>query len=238
MADEGLKIREGKIELIAEHAGKEIIFVYPASGPGTYADVRSKISEGKLKMPTMSETASLVYSAWQNSEEKYSKEIINLLKSKWLWANNGILWAKKGVYVQDNPPVKDGNIIMDEKRLEKKLSNCQYGIMKSCDESIRFTEYGFDLESQNAYNLAKNRFVIALAGTEGAEKLAKTAEKYPSKPYVFGFNRPDENKIRVAALGSYWGDGRLFVFGVFHDYGWLGFASGVSKTGEASPRKK
>jgi len=237
MANEGLKIREGRIDLIAEHAGREINFVYPASGPGTYADVRSKISEGKLKMPAMSETASLVYAAWQNPDEKYSKEIINLLKNKWLLANNGILLAKKGVYVQDNPPVKDGKIVMDEKALEKKLSNCQYGIMKSCDESIRFTEYGFDLESQKASDLAKNRFVIVLAGTEGAEKLAKTAEKYPSKPYVFGSNRPDENNIRVAALVSDYNGSGLVVYGYYFD-DWSGFAFGVSKTGEASLRKK
>ena len=156
----------------------------------------------------MAETAFLVYSAWQNQDNKYSKDIIGKLKSNWFWTNNALLYVpKNGVYVVDSPKIVDGKVSLNEEDLSKRL--------KGGDSKVRFAKFGYQLEGQTSLQLAKNSFVKALAGDEGAEKLAEISEKYSRKPYVFGFNNVNEPLTRFAGLGSNWGlvDSRLSVDG-------------------------
>ena len=218
---EGLKVKEGRIELSAQHLDGEVTFIYPFAGPNTFAKVGEQINSQNLIRPTMAQTASLVYSAWQNPEEKYSAEIIKVLKSRWLWAFNGLLYTSKGVYIQDLPKTENGRVSLSLSELEKKL--------KQGDPSVRFVPNGYKTGEQSSSDLAKNPFVIDLAGKEGAEKLAEVSDKYKNKPYVYALTNVKGQESRVAALGGSWGFGGLDVVGGFGDFG-SGHALGVSRS--------
>ncbi|MBI2671085.1 hypothetical protein HYX18_03870, partial [Candidatus Woesearchaeota archaeon] len=98
-----MRVKEGRTELTTDHDGRDLTFVVPSYGPNTYAGVRDLIEKDGLKTPTMAETASLVCTAF-NSDDKYSNEIKQLMKDRWLWAFTGTLYVpNKGAYIQDNP---------------------------------------------------------------------------------------------------------------------------------------
>ena len=223
MVEKGLNIREGRTYLDANSNKGKISFVSPAFGPSTYAKVGQEITDAGLERPTMEQTASLAYDAWQNPDEKYSKDIIGKMRTNWLWGFNGLLYVpKEGVYIQDRPEVQNGRVVMDQTDLVKK--------MESGDESVRFVHFGFKRESQSSLELSKNPFIQALAGEEGADKLAQVSENYKIKPFVWALYNVDNPTIRVASLGSNrdldgdrlrvrgydWGDDNDgYAFGVF-----------------------
>ena len=221
MTEKGLNIREGRTYLDT-HSSKGIVsFVAPAFGHSAYAKVGQEITEAGLVQPTMKQTASLIYDAWQNPAEKYSKDIIGKLRTNWLWGFNGLLYVpKEGVYIQDRPEVQNGRVVMNQEDLVKK--------MESNDESVRFVPFGFKRESQSSLELAKNPFVQALAGEEGADKLAQVSENYKIKPFVWALENINSPQIRVASLDSvrYFVGDRLDVYG--NDWGGSnGYAFGV-----------
>lgn len=224
----GLEVREENgIKLIVSHLDKELIFNCPAKGPDTYANVQKQITQDKLTPPTAAEIASLVHAAWQNPDEKYSKKIIELLRTNYLWCFTGNLYVpNKGVYVQDNPKVKDGKVSMNREDLEKRL--------ESNDSSVRFVPFGFKIGEQSALKLVKNPWIIALVGEEGAEKLAEVSDKYKYKPYVWSFENVGKETAKVSELGSGWGwyCGRLRVGGFYFDDYRYGYAFGVSGDAE------
>lgn len=111
-------------------------------------------------------------------------------------------------------------------------------MLKEENPRVRFVPFGYKIESQTALELEKNSFVRALAGKEGAEKLAEVADKYKRNPYVFSFNNIDKEVQRVAALLSDWGlVGGLGVVGGRIDVGSRGCAFGVQKTATKPVRK-
>lgn len=212
----GLRVREGRTELEADHLGRTITFLHPAYGPDDYFSVQRGIEKAGLRVPTMAETISLAYSAWQNPNEKYSKEIIQLLKNGWFWGFTGNLYVpNKGVYIQDNPEVKSGIVIMNEQDLVKKL--------ESGDDSVRFVPFGFQNGEISLRELEKNPYVQALVGEEGAEKLGEVTDKYRKKLYLYSFKNVNEPIARVPALSSDWNDLRLNVSGYSGD----GYAFGL-----------
>ena len=230
---EGIKVREGRTYLDVLHLDGEITFVYPAKGPTTYVRVAGELEQDNLSKPTASQNASLIHSAWQNPKEKYSKEVIDVLRSSWLWCYNGIFYvAKEGAYIQDNPEIRNGRVFMDKSALIKKL--------EANDQSVRFVPFGYKIGEQSAKDLEKNPFVVALAGEEGAEKLAEVSGNYKLKPYLSSFDSFDNDEIRVASLcgNGLWVGLRLVVVGYVFDVGWYWRAFGVfNGTGEASSQK-
>lgn len=187
----GLQVREEKY-LDVNHEGKTITFVLPSLVEGSFADVGRLIDRRNLTRPTFSQIVSLVYAAHQNlnSPNEYSKEIIDCLKRNFMWGFTGVLGGKDGFYMQDLPNIGNithhyygeihtdyDSILMDESELVKKL--------ESGDPGVRFVQYnGFRRGQQSGKKLAKNKFIIALASEEGAEKLAEIAGIYPRKPYL------------------------------------------------------
>ncbi len=228
------RVREGRIELITEHEGNDLTFIYPVHGPNTYANVQSSIESAGLATPTMAETASLVHSAF-NSDDKYRKEIKQLMKDRWLWAFTGTLYVpNKGAYVQDYPEIRKGIPLMDESDLVKKL--------EANDPNVRFVPFGFAINEMSAIQLAQNPYLIAIAGKEGAQKIAEVADKHRNKPFLYSFKSVDQPLIRVSALVSYWDfvGSRLWVNGISRGDGGNCYAFGVRKddTGEASRAQK
>ena len=220
--------REGKrTRLTVNHQGKDLVFLYPSYGPDTYANVALQIEQNGLARPTMAETASLVHTAF-NSEDRYSNEIKNIISRRRLWAFTGRLYIpNKGAYVQDNPEIRDGMPFMDESELVKKL--------ESNDPTVRFVHFGFKTGEMKPSELAENDYIKAIAGEEGAEKLAEVAGKFNFNPHLFGYESMDKPITRISALGSPWGFGeRLGVYGNDHCFSRDGHAFGVSKTSKAA----
>jgi len=221
MTAQKLKVKEGRTELTVEHDKKDLTFIHPYLGPNTYANVQNSIKEAKLEAPTMAQTASLVHAAF-NSDDKYSNEIKEKLKTNFLWGFTGILYVpQEGAYIQDTPEIKNGMPYINKSKLVKKL--------EQNDSSVRFVQFGFKTESMKPSELAKNKFIQALATEEGAEKLAEIADKFDKDPYLWSFKSVDTLTTRVSALGSNWGSGRgLDVDGDVHGYRG-GFAFGYAQ---------
>src|SRR3989344_1257429 len=116
-SNKGLEVKVGYIELIAPHNGKKLTFIHPAKGPDTYFNVGEQIREDDLREPTFSENISLVHASWQNPDNQYSKQVINLLRTNLFLGFTGILYApKKGAYIQDHPKVAGNIIVLMDKR--------------------------------------------------------------------------------------------------------------------------
>lgn len=214
------------------HEGKEISFQYPAF-IGYYENVANAIDKDNLRRPNSSETASLVYDAWKNPKEKYSAEIISILKDNWLWEYTGNLYLPKakgdfqnGVLIQDNPLIVDGKLVMDKNDLIKKLEDAEefrignHPIFISKDRSVRFTPFGYKIDKMKFRELAENPYIVAQRlgrkenETEHSEALAKIASKYKNKPYLNSFNSVDREEARMSVLKRNWDDdGMLIVDG-------------------------
>jgi len=184
MKNKGIRVKKtgSEIELIALHEGRDLSFLVPQScafsshvctltqGKNFFETQKFLRKEG-LTCPTLAEVASIIYAAHQNPENKYSQAVINLIEDEFIWVNNGILAVpKKGVYVIDHPESR-WSAHFEESGLVKRL--------KAGDKSIRFTPFGYESFEIPAKDLSKNKLLIALAGKEGAEKLAEVASKYP-----------------------------------------------------------
>src|SRR3989344_1735877 len=103
------------------------------------------------------------------------------------------------------------------------------------DEGVIYVPFGFKTGEMTPLELAKNAYVKALAGAEGAEKLAEVADKYKKNPYLWSFESVERPLTRVSALVSGWVlDYRLCVGGGSDGDYRDGYAFGVSKAGEAS----
>jgi len=221
-----MKVKEGKTSLTISHEGGELTFQYPAFS-GTYGSVAEQIDKEGLKRPNSPETASLVYDAFQNKDGKYESEIIKILKENWFWEFTGNLYLPKsneeinnGVILEHNPKIENGKLIMDKNSLIKRL--------KENDALVKFVPFGYKIEKQSSLELSKNPYIVARYGEEGADKIAKVADKYSNKPYVWSFNSVNEEKVRMSALGRIWSfDVRLDVYGYFWDDDDGGDAFGV-----------
>jgi len=171
---QGLRVEEQRTKLFAPHNGGELTFLHPPYGPDTYANVGLAIVQDNLRRPSMGETASLVHAAF-NSDNKYSTEIKDIMRQAWLWGFTGTLYTPDGAFIQDDPEIRDGMPFMDRGSLEQKL--------KEGDPTVRFVPFGYKVGEISPLELAKNPYVVGLAGEEGAEQLARVADKYSGKPY-------------------------------------------------------
>jgi len=201
----GLTVKEGRTELTAPNG---TTFISPYVDRETYAQVMQEIGVAGLRRPTFKDTIVLAHAAWQEPEEKYSKQIIDLMRSDWLVADTGILYISEGAYIQDHPEMdKNGWPALTKEDLASKL--------EANDPNVRFTGYNYQNGEMSAEDLAENKFVQALVGDEEISKLvAEIANKYSDKPCLWAFTEAKEPITRVASLYSgrvgYWlcvGDG-------------------------------
>lgn len=210
---QGLRVREqgekGTKLLFVPHSGGELTFLHPPYGPNSYAKVGLAIVQHDLKRPTMAETASLVHAAF-NSDDRYSTEIKDIMWQAWMWAFTGTLYVpKEGAFIQDDPEIRDGMPFMNLDDLVRKLN--------AHDPSVRHVPFGYKVGEMKPLELAKNPYVIGLAGAEGAEQLARVADKHSNKPYLSSLESVDGNATRVSALYSRNLGRRLYVLGYIRD---------------------
>lgn len=182
-------------------------------GPSNFAGLRSSDYSPGFRMPTMPELVPLVYASLENQDYKTAKIVVKTLKESWLTGNTGILYVPNGMFVQDNPELKEGRVFMDGKALEQRLgSHEEKGVVFSADKNVRFVPYGFKREKQTSLELSTNSGVIALVGgEENAEKLARASEHYKSNPWFYALQDVKKPETRVAGLDSGSLGGRLGV---------------------------
>lgn len=175
---------EGRRKLIVPPKKRTLEFVYPSYGPGSYFDVEKAIKRDGCKTPSMAEIASLLNA---------TSPCMDITSDKILWAFTGNLYvSNEGVYIQDNPQVANGKLLMDRKSLVEKL--------ESGDKSVRFVPTGFRTGNHTPRQLEESSYIIALAGEEGAEKLAEVASRYRFGLYLHAFAYVREERVEVSAL--------------------------------------
>lgn len=158
-------------------------FYFPPIGPGHYADIGAQIEREGYAKPTMANVASLVHDAFYRQGEQFDEFRKLLSKGRILWVFTGTLYLPaKGVYIQDDPKIVNGTVSMQESELVKKL--------RQGDPSVRFyrptSRYDLGMGWMKAQDLAKSRYLIALAGKDGAEQLAEVVSKHKLGNYKFG----------------------------------------------------
>ena len=175
-------------------------------GPDIYVDLNRKIEQDRLRKLNMAETVSLTYQMLNSNDVHKNEEIEEIMRTHRLLAFTMAMYVpKKGVYLQDLSEFRGDTLSMNESELIRKL--------ESGDPSVRFTPFGFKVGSQSSVELARNPFIIDLAGEEGAEKLGEMSGKYGIEPYLWSFESVNEPLIRVSALSSGFGfDFKLFIY--------------------------
>lgn len=189
----------------------KLIFNYQEIGPMNFNGLRNAYyGLGGFRMSTMPELVQLVYVSFENEEYEKAQNVIKTLKNewyKWVAGNTGILYTQEGIYVQDNPKIKKGKVLMKQKKLEKKLGKHEERrVVFSDDKTIRFTPYNYKTGDQSSLELSKNTGIIALVGgEEKAEKIAKVSEHYKIESLfsaLCGSYKANFPQARVAILHS------------------------------------
>jgi hypothetical protein len=210
-------------------------------GPFGFHGLRKINYYGKgFRMPTMPELVPLIYASLEYKNYDTAKNVVKTLKKDQIAGNTGILYIPKGMFVQDNPELKDGRISMNQEVLEKKLgSHEERGVVFSNDNSIRFTPYNFKRKSQTPLELSTNTGIIALvSGEENAEKLAKASECYRNKPDFWTLENVDSPVTKVANLGSDFFVGRWFIVNADDHENSNRYSFGVQKIKQEADLKK
>jgi len=125
---------------------------------------------------------------------------------------------------------------LDIKELEKALEDGTEitKVRFSKDGKVRFApKRTYTLGEHSAQSLARDGFIIASFGQEGAENLGEVSSKFKKNPYVYGVEVKEDQALeqRVTELDSGWyvDVRRLNVVGGSHGNGGGGYSLGVFK---------
>lgn len=176
----------------------------------------SGIGGSQTYAPSFEEMVSLVYRAVQIAKGKrennrlpdlQAEGIMSNLRNDGLFGFTRILWAEDGVYAYDGhghilskhntqrvkqfsvdrvPLVGEMNVANLRDRLSSKESD---GIIYSKDYSVRFAPKGywrFKIGDADSVKIETNSVVRAIAGSQGAERLARIACDLGPKAYIHG----------------------------------------------------
>ena len=220
-----MKVQVGRTYLTVPHGNGEITFQHPLFR-GTYGDVANQVGKEGLKRPISSETSSLVCDAFQNPNGEYESQILNVLKSNWLWEFTGNLYLPKsseevsdGVLLEDYPQIINGRLTINKVSLIKRL--------QANDKSVRFVPFGYKIGEQTSKELGENLYIVARYGEEGAEKIARIASKFKDKPRVLSFESIDKETAKMSVLYGDFFNGRLCVDSGYWDGDDVGHSFGV-----------
>ena len=178
-----------------------LIFNPQRVGPMNSSGLRKADYGHDFRMPIMPELVNLVYASLENPEYESARNVVRTLRNHWLTGNTGILYTKKGMFVQDNPKIKYRSISMDKKTLDKILGLYEEkGVVFSDNRKVRFVPYGFKTGEQTPLELSRNLGVIALVdGEENAEKIAKASEHYRLNPYFWVLSSIESSQPSIVA---------------------------------------
>jgi len=192
------------------HNEEEIVFAFPSIGPDTYIAVGKRILEQRMNVPTGDYMASLLHIAYCDDsvrDELEFKDIRRIIHGPWLWVFNINLWTSEGVYVVQDLESIGRSQLLNQNDLEKMLKDSKElpnGVRFSKNRKVRFApKESYRLKNHTHESLAKDGFVIASYGTEGAKKLGEVSSKFTGWPCVYGL-KVDKPEQRVSALGGIW----------------------------------
>lgn len=176
-------------------------------GPGTHKEIMDKIDSEKLYRPTTAETLCRLDSAFQNSNEPNSAEILSKFRKNYLWTSTEISSFQEGIFVYDN---SDGKMPKNKEDL--------IGLLNSKDKRVRFVCPEFKTGTMSLSEFLANPLTIAQIGEnmlEIAERVAKSCNEKEAcilGPSMTGFNRE-----RLTAIVSKWFGGRLGIYSLCHE---------------------
>lgn len=204
-------------------------------GPMNFPRLRKADYGPDFRMPTMPELVPLVYASLENPEYDSAKKVMQILRNHWLTGNTGILYTKRGMFVQDNPKIKYRSISMDKKTLDRILSSYEEkGVVFSDNRKVRFVPYGFKTGEQTPLELSRNLGVIALVnGEENAEKIAKASGHCRLNPYFWvlsNIESPQPSIVAQVTLTRKQGASKVVSVAVL-DWGNFGDRLGVGAGG-------
>lgn len=229
------RVVRGRIEVWVPHKDKEIAFAHPSVGPGTYRNDGLVILKAEQRVSVGDDIASLLHAAYcENSvaNEPEFVDVRNIMDKNWLWVFNKNLWTDKGVYVLLDLDATGRSQSLDINTLEKMLNGGSEinGVRVSKDERLRFApRETYNLGEHTPESLAKDGFIIASCGLEGAKKLGETSAKFRNNPCTYGIKieKKQTPELRVSAVDG--GDGTLWFIGYDWDDYYCSHAFGVWK---------
>lgn len=170
-------------------------------GPEDFASLRAENYGPRKTMPTAGEIVAHLAAARKSGESETMHKALNELG---IIANTVLLWTKKGLYVQDNPLMKKGIPVVDEKKYASLIGMPKAKeVTFSKDKSVRFVPFGFLTGRQNAHALATNLAIRAIVGSEEhAHQLGEFARSFKIEPF-FGVPEAFESEAYVVRFSLY-----------------------------------
>ena len=240
-----MQSKQQKTELTVQHQGKELTHVHPFYGPNNYEGLKTSVEADSLTMATLPEAASIVHDAYcldqpTDFDQEKAKEIHGIMKNRWIYAASKSLWIPdQGVKVfPDNglislPDHLKGKIgELSQNELEQMLE-----VLEQSLELVNSADFGYETGTLgSSLKLATNAYTKALAGEEGAERLAEVSDKHRiKKPYLGAFDNVKKPLITVSRLdSSRVFDGRLVVRGGSLGGYWGSYAFGAHASDEVA----
>jgi len=105
-----------------------------------------------FRLVTMPELVQLTCACLKNSRKENAGRLVEILQNYLpgasIISNTGIFHADEGMYVQDNPEIRDGRIYINSKKLRTllKIKNTEEKVIIS-NQDIRFTSEDFNCEN-------------------------------------------------------------------------------------------
>jgi len=224
-----MHLKQQKTELTVPHRGETLTLTHPFLGPNSYHELKQEANSRGERMATIPEAASIAYGAFvTDKENNCSREIQKTMRNKLFYAATKSLWLpNEGVYTfPDDGSIELPEVIRDRMgTLNLGELELFLGVLEKHRDLVGFAKLRiFDLpELSSSLQFEKDPYVRALAGQEGAEKLAEVSAKHRiKKPYIWAHQNVDKPLVTVACFGS----GR---FGSNYGYGF-----GVRETSVAS----
>lgn len=218
-----------KTKLIIPHGDGYVTF-YNSHMYRTYQSAGKRIINAGLRVPTGEEVASLIYAAYcvPEIENDWEFEKARAIMGHGIWNFNRNLWTPEGVYVVQDPEALGGSQPFNINQLEKSLKRGKErnGIRFSEDGTVRFAPEGsYKSGEHTSESLAKDGYIIASYGIEGAEKLGEVFYKFKYIPArgldIFIIRGGSELNDDLDSLGVYGvvlgGDVLCGGFGVLKD---------------------
>jgi hypothetical protein len=204
--------KKNEKSLPISHEEKIIRFSKRVYGPGTFFDIGEQITHDGLARPTLGQIISLVHQTEQHDDpehEDFYKELNSIFKNRQIWAFTANLAFPQShtIYIEDDPVIFSGKVHMDQQALDRRLSEEDPSVRKiELHPEIRKHPQKWQLRQSPYF-----QYVVAAAGTEGAEKFAQLNDKNRMPATV---RLPTSIGVpKVFAISHDWHGGSLVIDG-------------------------
>jgi len=195
-------------KLWVPHNGELVPFAFPPKGQDKYVDVGKAILQDGQSLPTGDYIASLTHAAYcfpDVHDEPEFAQVRETVGREWFWFYNLNVWTPKGVYVipDDNAEGKNETFyLLDRLEIIVERGESIKGVRFSQDGRVRFAPKDtYRLGEHKPGSFARDGYVIASFGEEGAEKIAEITSKLNTQLNVLGCETKTPHQS-VSAFGG------------------------------------